>query len=90
MIDDGFQGTTHFQFGANGVVQTWMDPKEEGAWSKDGVYQVNGDTLRVRHETASDWTSARIVSMSADSMILEETPERGCECTTRLYREPER
>lgn len=86
MIDDGFEGTAHFEFSPGGVVRTWMDPKEEGAWSKDGMYQVDGDTLRVKHETASEWTSAWIVTMTRDSLVLEETPEKGCLCTSRLYR----
>lgn len=86
MIDDGLEGSAHFEFGPNGVVRTWMDPKEKGAWSKDGVYKVDGDTLRMRHETASEWTSARILVMTTDSLVIEEVPEKGCLCTSRLHR----
>lgn len=87
MIDDGLEGELHFMFRRDGTFRTWMDPKEEGAWGVNGVYRVEGDSLIWKHDFVnSTWGGARIILMTKDSMMLEESPEKGCICTSHLRR----
>jgi len=87
MTDDGVEGEVHFEFWRDGTFQTWMDPKEEGAWGMDGEYRVEGDTLKVKHQAARTWNNARILMMTADSIVYEEVPRNGCICTSWIHRE---
>jgi hypothetical protein len=64
-----------------------MDPKSDHAWGMKGVFRVEGDSLTWKHHASTIWSSARILMMSPDSMVIEESPEKGCICTSHLRRE---
>lgn len=87
-IDDGYEGELHFEFWRDGTYRTWMDPKVEGAWGVNGVYRVEKDSLFFKKDNLdSTWLGARILLMTQDSLMIEESPEKGCICTSRLHRE---
>ncbi|GEM_PF-2536979 len=89
-IDDRQEGELHFEFRRDGSFRTWMDPKVEGAWGVNGVYQITGDSLLWKHDVGgSTWDGAKILLMTPDSLVLEETPETGCVCASHLHRENE-
>jgi hypothetical protein len=88
MIDDGLDGELHFEFRRDGTFRTWMDPNVEGAWGVNGVYRVESDSLIWKHDLVnSTWGGARILMMTKDSIVFEESPEKGCICTSHLRRE---
>jgi len=88
MIDDGLEGDLHFSFARDGSFRTWMDPKVEGAWGVNGEYRIEGDSLIWKHDVVnSTWSGARLLVMTPDSMVWEESPEKGCICTSRLQRQ---
>lgn len=87
-IDDGYEGELHLEFWRDGTYRTWMDPEVEGAWAVNGVYRLEGDSLRFRKDGLdSTWLGASILLMTQDSMVIEESPEKGCICTSHLHRE---
>lgn len=85
ILDDDFAGKTNFEFWTDGRYRTWMDPNVEGAWSMDGTYRIIGDTLHFKQAGMDVWMGARIVMMNIDRMIIEQSPEDGCICTSQLY-----
>ena len=87
-IDDGQEGELHFEFWRDGSYRTWMDPKVEGAWGVNGAYRVEMDSLFFKKDLLdSTWLGARVLLMTQDSLVVEESPEKGCICTSHLHRE---